>query len=289
MTLNGPGAAGFDLNGHSNSISQLIVNNAPMSQSAGSVTVTTAADGAVQLGGAVGTSGSYAMSGGSLTVTAGPMDVGWYGSGAFDQTGGLVTTNNFLILGRQTGSTGVYNISGGTITNTSNSLAIGQQGSGTLSVGGSGVVVAGGAGLSVGGLFGGGGNGTVNLGSGGRIQTTAVTTGGGVSTYNFNGGTLQAAAGASATFVSGLTSVVSGTGGTTIDSNGSNISFASPLSGAARTHKIGFGTMTIQANNNYAGTTVISGGVLQLASIAPQLDYDFTRVRPSTAAITRTA
>ena len=267
----------LDLNGHSNSISQLIATNGNMSQANGSLTITTGADGAIQLGGAVGSTGSYTMSGGSLTVTSGPADVGWYGSGTFNQTGGLVTTNNFLILGRQTGSTGVYNISGGTVTNTGNLLAVGQQGSGTLTVSGSGAVVAGGAGLSVGGLFGGGGNGTLNLNAGGRIQTPVVTTGGGVSTFNFNGGTLQAAAGASSNFFSGVTSVVSGSGGATIDTNGNNIYFPSPLSGPGGLTKSGAGTMVVPSTDTYAGPTVVSGGVLQLGSIMkPQLDYTFS-------------
>ena len=206
--------ATLDLNGHNNSISQLIVNNATMSQSKELLTVTTNADGGVQVGGVAGTSGTYSMTGGSLNVTNGPMDVGWSGTGTFNQTGGLVTTSNYLIIGRQTGSTGVCNISGGTVMNTGSFLGVGQQGSGTLSVGGSGTVVAGGFGLCVAGLYGGGGNGTVNLNSGGRIQTPAVwTDSSGVSTFNFNGGTLQAAAGASSNFFPALTSAVAGTGG----------------------------------------------------------------------------
>lgn len=261
VTLNG---GEFDLNGHSVSVSQFIVNNSAMSQSNGSLTVTTNADGAVQLAGAVSSTGSYTISGGSLTVTASPMDVGWYGSGTFNQTGGLVTTDNFLIVGRQTGSTGVYAISGGTAMNTGSFLGVGQQGSGTLNVSGSGVVVAAGAGLSIGGLYGGGGNGTVNLSSGGRIQTTAVTTGGGISTFNFNGGTLQAAAGASSSFFPPLTQVITGVGGATIDSNGNNISIASPLIGNGGLAKIGAGTLVVQSINSYSGSTVISGGVLQL-------------------------
>ena len=259
VTLNG---GTLILNGHSNSVSQFIVNNAAMSQSNGALTVTTNADGAVQLGGIVSSTASYTMSGGSLTVTAGPLDVGWYGSGAFKQTGGLVTTNNYLILGRQTGSVGVYNISGGTVANTENYLGVGQQGSGTLNVNGSGVVVAGGAGLSVGGLYGGGGNGTVNLNSGGLIQTTAVTTGGGVPTFNFSGGTLRAASEASTNFFSALTSAVAGSGGGVIDTNGNKISFASALSGGGGLTKIGAGTMIVQSSNTYTGPTTINQGTL---------------------------
>jgi fibronectin-binding autotransporter adhesin len=40
--------------------------------------------------------------------------------------------------------------------------------------------------------------------------------------------------------------------------------------------KVGGGTLVVQSNNSYAGPTVISGGVLQLAHIVPQLAYDFT-------------
>jgi autotransporter-associated beta strand protein len=262
VTLNG---GALNLNGHSNSISRFIVNNAGMSQSNGALTVTTSADGALQIGGAANSSGSYTMSGGSLAVTSAPVDVGWYGSGVFNQTGGQVTTNNYLILGRQPGSTGVYNSTGGTVTNTGNFLGVGQQGSGTLNVGGSGVVVAGGAGLSVGGLYGGGGNGAVNLNSGGLIQTTAVTTGGGISTFTFNGGTLQAAPGASVGFFAPLTNVVAGPGGAVIDTNGNSIAFASALSGNGGFTKIGSGSLIFSGGKSYSGSTTVGAGMLNFS------------------------
>ncbi len=150
FTLNG---GTFDLNGHASTISQFIVNSAAMSQPNGALTVTTGADGAVQLGSAAGSTGNYSMSGGSLTVTSGPMDVGWSGSGTFNQTGGSVTTNSFLVLGRQATGVGTYSISGGTLQNTGPLLIVGQIGRGTLNVSGSGVVLAGGGGLSIGGAF----------------------------------------------------------------------------------------------------------------------------------------
>ena len=145
-----------------------------------------------------------------------------------------------------------------------------------MTVGGSGAVVAGGAGLSVGGLFGGGGNGTVNLNSGGRIQTTAVATGGGTSTFNFNGGTLQAAAGAERKLLSSLDQRRLRRRGATIDTNGNNIAFASPITGSGGLTKVGSGTMVVESNNSYSGSTIIRGGVLQLGNAMPQLAYNFT-------------
>ena len=266
----------LNLNGYSSSISHLIVNISAMSQSNGALTVTTNSDGAVQLASAASSTASYTMSGGSLTVTAGPLDVGWYGSGTFNQTGGLVTTDNFLIVGRQTGSKGVYNISGGTVTNTGSFFGVGQQGSGTLYVSGSGLVVATSAGLSVGGLYGSGGNGTVNLLSGGRIQTIAVTTGGGISTFDFNGGTLQAAAGASTNFFSPLTNVVAGTGGAVIDSNGNDITFAAALGGSGGLTKGGDGQLVLTAGNTYTGPTTVTAGTLQLGNGSANGSIDHT-------------
>ena len=273
VTLNG---GALNLNGHKNSLSQFVVNSSATSQSNGMLTVAGTMDGALQIGGAAGASGSYSMAGGSLNVTSQPMDVGWYGTGLFNQTSGMVTTNNYLVIGRQTTGAGTYTISGGTVRNNGQSLIVGQEGRGTLTVSGSGVVIAGANGLVIGGAYGGTGTGTVNLLSGGLIQTTAVTTGGGNWSFNFAGGTLQAATGAGASFLSGLSNAAVGENGAVIDTNGNNISLATVLSGNGGLTKAGSGTMIVQANDAYAGPTVISGGVLQLARMAPKLAYDFS-------------
>ena len=166
----------LDLNGHGNPISQLIVNNSAISQANGALTVTTTADGATQIGGAAGTSGSYTMSGGALSVTVAPLDVGWYGNGTFNQTGGTVSGGNYVVVGRQAGSTGNYSLSGGVLaqTGTGSSVIVGQSGAGTLTVSGSALVSAAGNGVGVGGGFAGfTGTGTLNL-NGGTVQTTKL-------------------------------------------------------------------------------------------------------------------
>jgi fibronectin-binding autotransporter adhesin len=268
VTLNG---GVVDMNSRANSVAQFIVNNSAMAQANGALTVTGTMDGAMQVGGIAGSVGSYTMSGGTLNVTAQPMDVGWYGTGTFNQTGGaVVNTNNYLIIGRQTTGVGTYNISGGTVTNTANYLALGQAGSGTLNVSGSGVVVAGGAGLSVASIYAGGGKGTVNLNAGGLIQTTAVTTGGGTSTFNFNGGTLQAApAGTTTNFITGVTNAVVGTGGAVIDTNGNNLTLSQVLTGGTADGgltKGGAGMLSVTSYNNYSGPTTVTSGTLQLGN-----------------------
>jgi autotransporter-associated beta strand protein len=102
-----------------------------------------------------------------------------------------------------------------------------------------------------------------------QILSSATT---GTRTFNFNGGTLRAAA-SSATFMN------LGTGnaranvrdnGAIIDSNGKNITVAQALlqsnvSGDAGTGglmKFGTGTLTLSAGNTYAGPTTVSNGTL---------------------------
>jgi fibronectin-binding autotransporter adhesin len=264
----------LDLNGHVQSINQLIVNNSALNQSNGSLTVTGGQDGDVQIGGLAGSTGSYTMTGGALNVTAGPMDTGWYGNGTFTQSGGTVTAASYCIVGRQTGSTGSYAISGGLLqqTGAGQLLIIGEQGSGTLSVSGSGLVTAatrlqvgGGAGL---------GNGTVNLGagvSGGTVQTNQVLGfAGGTSTVNFNGATLAAGAAPASPFLGGLTNAVVQTGGAVINSNGQTITSNQPLTGTpgdGGLTKTGAGTLVLLATNSYTGPTVVSAGTLQLGNL----------------------
>ena len=86
-------------------------------------------------------------------------------------------------------------------------------------------------------------------------------------TVNFNGGTLRAALGYSAStglLSSGITVNILASGGT-IDSNGSNITDAAALSnggGGGGLTKVGSGMLTVTAISTYTGPTTLSGGTL---------------------------
>ncbi len=97
--------------------------------------------------------------------------------------------------------------------------------------------------------------------------------GGGTSTFNFNGGTLQANK-ASTTFVTGLTNAYVQAGGAKIDSNGFGITISQALlhdPGLAGVvldgglTKLGTGTLVLSGANTYNGGTLIAGGMLEAA------------------------
>ena len=82
----------------------------------------------------------------------------------------------------------------------------------------------------------------------------------GTGPISFHGGTLE--------YVPGLTYDISGridpsSGPASIDTNGNNVTFASPISGSVGISKIVAGTLILAASNAYTGGTSVVGGVLQ--------------------------
>lgn len=137
-------------------------------------------------------------------------------------------------------------IRGGTFTNNGNSLSLGQSDSS---------------------------RGTYNV-DGGTLTVGVVGSSGGTSTFNFNGGTLQAAA-PTTSFSSGLTTANVRNGGAVIDTNGSNITIPqslvhSTVSGDNATDgglaKRGSGTLTLTGANTFNGPTTVSTGTLNLGN-----------------------
>ncbi len=277
-TLNGNlvvGATSADTNaaaifsGGNLSAQKIYVGNASgavgaITQSAGAVT-TTVGDPGFLLGAAAGGTGTYNMSGGSLSVSGGNLAVGVSGTGTFTQTGGSVSAATaWGIIGRFAGSSGTYNLSGGQFT-TASKLQVGQFGTGVFNISGSGIATSTG-GLAIGDA---GGVGTVNL-NGGTLQTGSVakSAAGGAATFNFNGGTLQAISNnlSASSFFTGLTSANILSRGAKIDSNGQSFVIGQSLAGAGGLAKSGFGTLTLSGINSYAGATTVSAGALQAGS-----------------------
>ena len=100
------------------------------------------------------------------------LDVGFAGTGFFNQTGGTGTYGGFYV-GYETGSSGVYNLKGGTLSAGSNEF-VGDTGTGTFTQTGGSNTVASGQQLLIG--YNSGGSGTYNL-QGGTLNAPNVDVG----------------------------------------------------------------------------------------------------------------
>lgn len=229
---------------------------------------------ALNIGFGTGSTGTYTMTGGSLTASM--IFVGRSGSGNFVQSGGSVTTNTSfgLNLGSNGLSSGNYTLGGaGTISTAATTIN---------AIGGDSSFVESGGMLTTGSLTLVANNSDVvrtasySL-NGGTLQTGSIGigSGGGNTIVNFNGGTLQAGA-SSTSFFSGLTAANVRNGGAILDTNGYNVTVSqalvhSTMSGDNATDggltKNGTGTLTLAAANTYTGATTVNAGTLQLGNV----------------------
>lgn len=249
-----------------------------VTQTGGSITVG-AQDSRIGIG--AGVTGTYTISGGSLTGS-GNFQIG-SGNGAtgiFTQTGGTVLMNaGYPVVGRYAGGSGTLSVSAGSFTQIGGGggfLIIGEEGTGTLTVSGTGLVDVQGDHLQLGHLA--TGSGIVNL-NGGTIRANYVNHGPGAAQFNFDGGTLIARAD-SADFIRGFgvgnLNILPGDG--TIDTNGHNVritsssSFANPgdavIDGVAGNvlFKTGAGQLTIEG--------AVGDGFLSVRAVAGVLDFE---------------
>jgi autotransporter-associated beta strand protein len=248
---------------------------------AGTYTSTGGGGLAINSGGILNTSGNVSFSGANtqalLLGTAG-------GSGTWNVTAGSVSVNYLSNgFGIGNGGAGTMNVSGGSVTVAgSNTFGVGfaAGGTGTLSISGTGLLT-----MSPGaGVFDIGRNsnatcvGTVNLDGGtlamGRriVKTGALAS----ATLNFNGGLLQAGL-TSTTYLTGLTRANVRDGGALIDTNGFDITVGQALLHSDNgldnatdggLTKNGLGVLTLSGANTFTGTTLVSGGKLQLDGTA---------------------
>ncbi len=227
------------------------------------------------------------VSGGS--VSAGNwFVVGWGGGSAgntatLTQTGGsiAVTNNRMTIANGSSNSIGDYYMSGGTFSGT---VYVAEFGTGSLNVSGSALFDTAAGGVALPAVYigyQGGSFGTVNL-NGGTIATRWVGGGTGSSTFNFNGGTLQASQSDTTPNPTGqlfvtntLTRANVRNGGAVVDTQAFSVTIAQALAhsnigGDAAVDggltKNGVGTLILTAANTYTGPTTISDGLLQLTS-----------------------
>jgi len=250
-------------------------------------------------GTALNTSGNNTLSTTGGTLTLPRLNV--FGTGNQFTGGNLSSggTNRGLVIGSSTGA-GELTISGGSFSTAGAQLAdvIGNDQNGSLTVNGgtfagaattvlglnsglswtSTLTVSGTGAVNVNLLQLSAANSVVNL-DGGTLTAQQIVdldnqgvAGASNTTFNFNGGLLRAAAGANATFLSGLTNAFVKAGGARIDTNGQNIAigqalFADPVSTGGGLTKSGNGTLTLTGANTYTGATTVNGGTLRVASL----------------------
>jgi autotransporter-associated beta strand protein len=205
--------------------------------------------------------GTYNLSGGSIAV-ANNFFVGKEqgASGTMAMTGGTLGTSESLRIGHNQ-ATGVLTQSGGTV-NVQNEVYIGNENSGssvgTYTLSGTGAVNVGNE-VHIGRDN---ATGTLNL-NGGTLTTKKLEGGTGSATVNFNGGVLKAKENQDNLIQNlGVANVQSG--GAKINSNGFNVATSQALTGTGGLEKLGAGSLTLSANNTYAGTTTVSEGLLKV-------------------------
>lgn len=163
------------------------------------------------------------------------------------------TTNRFLNVSAPSGQLVLNGALAGPVNTYGRSYAITKLGPGLLTLAGLNTVAA-----------------NYNF-NGGLVRFSTLDTGlpgslGIVGRLNFNGGGLQWAAGNSADISAFPVTLQSG--GATLNVGANDVTFANAIgnSGAGGLTKTGSGTLTLNGNNNYSGSTLIEQGVLALGA-----------------------
>jgi autotransporter-associated beta strand protein len=227
----------------------------------GSVTATTTFLGVIATG-----SGVMAVNGGTLNTST--LGIGISGEGTLHiGPDGLVTSVTSHV-GYLTG-TGSAFVNGGTWNNSGNfNLGSLGAGAGTVDITKGVVNVSG----TVGNGVAAGSTGTILLsgssGARGTLSASRFAEGEGSGTIIFDGGIAQARRNDSDFFSGFETGDVSiRGGGAFLDSNGYAVGISTVLTGSGALHKIGSGTLTLSAANQYTGGTVVSEGTLVISDL----------------------
>jgi T5SS/PEP-CTERM-associated repeat protein len=205
---------------------------------------------------------------GAASGATGGLIIGGTSAGLTIQNGSTLTSGNTVGIAATAGSTIVVTVTGaGSLWTASGSLHVGGTGTGTLNIANGGEVIAQ-AGMEVGVLA--GSSGTLNITSGGILQTTTLTRpAAATGQVNFDNATLVALANNGSAFISGFsgTQLNIAAGGLTVDTNGFTVGTLG-FTGVGGLTVSGGGTFFLQATNRYAGQTLIeSGSTLALQTV----------------------
>ena len=232
-------------------------------------------------GPAAGDTASLALnSGGTLSGSLVRLAEAAGSSGTLTQTGGVLVSGNWLNVGGY--GTGLYNFSGGTATNNGEAMQVPTwTGTGTVNMSGNAVLNANAYGLWLAsdlaggqGFFNQGGNSVVNIGANGGLDIGRTGTGNYTvfanATINMSAGgayfILGDAAGASGTFVQSGSSVLN------LGNSGDYIGYASVGAGGTGSYTLTSGTLNAYTDYNFnvgdrsgsTGTMYVNGGVANL-------------------------
>ncbi len=205
---------------------------------------TTISDGQITLGNVngLGAAGPIAITSGTLNLNGRSVTLGALAG----SSGGTITTGTAGSV-TLTSTATTDSTFAGAITNGSGTIAFTKQGSGTLTLSGNNSYT---------------GGTTINDGVLALGSLNAVGTSG---TISFGGGTLQYSASNTTDYSSRFST--SASQAYEIDTNGQNVTLASPLTSSGGTlTKFGTGTLTLSGNNSYTGGTTINDGVLQIGA-----------------------
>ncbi len=204
-----------------------------LNQSAGTLTYPGAVGGTEwRIGGGssgqTGAYGVYNMSGGILNTGAN-FQVGGYGVGVMNLTGGTVTTASWTDVARFSTSVGLLNMSGGTWsqTGTTTRFFVAEDGTGVMNLTGGTLTSSGGIVLGQTAT----GNGILNVLTGGTASTVFINKAAAATGRLYlNGGAVKSlATSAAATFLTGLTSTTVGPNGAVFDTTALSVTVAQPL------------------------------------------------------------
>jgi len=186
----------YTQNGGTTSIgNQFSIDNGTMIHTAGAVNVGTE----VSVGHQVGSNSTYTISGGTLntgtlsSATDPDLEVGYSGTGTFNQSGGVVTVADELVIGHNSTGNGTVNLSGGTLNvskDAGTGVYVGFRGTGELAVSGTGQLSTQSV-VSVGTDVGSIGTVTQTGGSISAHQVILADAAGAQATYSMQGGTLN--------------------------------------------------------------------------------------------------
>jgi autotransporter-associated beta strand protein/T5SS/PEP-CTERM-associated repeat protein len=241
------------------------------------------------IGSEAGSSGTMAVGGGTGTSTwtsSGILDVGHFGAGTLDVTGGGSVSNSYGCIGCYSGSSGAVTVGGGTGSSTwtnSSELLVGNESNGSLSVTGGGSVsntigfIGYGPGISGAATVGGGmgtsiwtssgplavgyfGTATLSIMGGGNVSNTIAVIG----NSSGSNGVVTVGGGTGTAIWTNFGLIYVGNGGSgTLNINSGGIVSSRGLAGgnAASSVKFNGGTLAIVADNTASNTiNLLSGG-----------------------------